>query len=340
MVDHARITSRLVPDVPYHLVWISTNACNAKCIHCSTEATKRLPNELSTEEVKKMFLELSKIGVFDIAISGGEPFVRSDMMEIIQYMSSLGLKVGIGSNGSTVTKKITDQLKQIKISRLQISIDGTESIHDLSRRWNGLFKKSKQAIFYGIESGLNVHVCMTLHKMNYLVMEEVIEMCAEWGVKRFNLSRFIPTGRGDSSLDLDKKTWHSLMFRYEQVKKNYTGTMEMTTHLSQSILLNPELDCHSGFIGCQAGIGQGCIGPTGDISPCVMLPVKVGNLREKSFSEIWQSSSIINGLKARDQLKGNCGVCSFREKCGGCRAVAYSYTGDLFETDSRCWLTN
>jgi len=286
MVKDLMTDDRYIPDIPYHLVWIATNACNARCVHCSTEATKRLPNELSTDEVKKMFLNLSIAGVFDIAISGGEPFVRSDIMQIIEYMTAIGFKVGIGSNGSTVTKRITDNLKELNVSRLQISIDGTEEIHDLSRRWDGLFKKSKQAILYGIESGLNVHVCMTLHKLNYNVMEEVIAMCAEWGVRRFNLSRFIPTGRGDYALDLNKKLWHKLMIRYEDIKNDYLGKMEMTTHLSQSILLNPELDCYSGFIGCQAGIGQGCIGPTGDVTPCVMLPVTVGNIREESFENI------------------------------------------------------
>lgn len=340
MVKNDTTYRNYVPDIPYHLVWIATNACNARCIHCSTEATKRLPGELSTNEVKKMFWELRNAGVFDIAISGGEPFVRKDMMEIIEYMASIGLKVGIGSNGSTVTKKITDKLKLFNVSRLQISIDGTEEIHDLSRRWNGLFKKSKQAILYGIESGLNVHVCMTLHKINYSVMEDVISMCADWGVKRFNLSRFIPTGRGDLALDLDKELWHDLMLKYENIKTEYFGRMEMTTHLSQSILLNSELNCYDGFIGCQAGIGQGCIGPTGDVSPCVMLPVKVGNIRDYSFEDIWRDSPLINNLKSRNLLKGKCGVCSYKEKCGGCRAVAYSYTGDVFETDSRCWLTN
>lgn len=340
MVKDTTIDSRHIPDVPYHLVWIATNSCNARCVHCSTEATKRLPDELSTNEVKKMFRDLSGIGIFDIAISGGEPFVRGDMIEIIEYMTSLGFKVGIGSNGSTVTKRITDSLKRLKVSRLQISIDGTEEIHDLSRRWNGLFKKSKQAILFGIESGLNVHVCMTLHKLNYSDMEEVIAMCADWGVRRFNLSRFIPTGRGDSALDLDKELWHKLMIRYEDIKADYLGRIEMTTHLSQSILFNPELNHYPGFIGCQAGIGQGCIGPTGDVSPCVMLPVKVGNIREQSFEDIWRDSSLINNLKSRNRLKGRCGICSFKDKCGGCRAVAYSYTGDVFETDYRCWLTN
>lgn len=329
-----------IPAYPYHLVWIATNSCNARCMHCSTAAAKRLPDELTTEEAKAMFSDLASLGVFDIAISGGEPLTRPDIMEIIEHMTLLGLKIGIGSNGSTITPRKVKQLKALNVSRLQISIDGTEEIHDFARRWIGLFQKAKNAIRVGIQGGLNVHVCMTLHKLNYLVMEDVIKLCADWGVKRFNLSRFIPTGRGDSSLDLSKDLWKECIYRYEELKKEYTGVIEMTSHLSQSILVNPDLDCYSGFIGCQAGIGQGCIGPKGEVSPCVMLPIIVGNIRDNSFGEIWAESKLIHSLKNRNELKGACGDCLYKGKCGGCRAVAFSYTGDVFATDDRCWLAN
>ncbi len=329
-----------IPTYPYHLVWIATNSCNARCVHCSTAAAKRFPDELSTEEVKEMFNELAGLGVFDIAISGGEPMTRPDIFEIIEHITSLGLKAGIGSNGSTITADKVKRLKDLKISRLQISIDGTEAIHDFARRWIGLFEKAKNAIRLGIEGGLPVHVCMTLHKLNYRVMEEVIELCAAWGVTRFNLSRFIPTGRGDGSLDLPKEVWKEMIYLLEEKRKEYKNRMEITTHLSQSALVNSELECYDGFIGCQAGIGQGCIGPTGNLSPCVMLPVMIGNIREESFANIWKNSAVINSFKSRNELKGPCNSCMHKSKCGGCRAVAYSYTGDFMETDSRCWLVN
>jgi radical SAM protein with 4Fe4S-binding SPASM domain len=329
-----------IPSYPYHLVWIATNACNARCLHCSTAATKRLPNELTTGEVKNLFKKLSELGIFDIAISGGEPFVRSDIMEIIEYLTQLGFKIGIGTNGSTINRQQLKDLKKLNVSRLQVSIDGTKELHDIARRWQGLFDKAKQTIYMANEIGLNVHVCMTLHKLNYKVMREVIELCISWNVKRFNLSRFIPTGRGDLSLDLSKEQWKEVMYAYEAMRKEFSSKMEMTTHLSQSALLNPDLNCHSGFIGCQAGIGQGCIGATGDVTPCVMLPITIGNIKENSFKSLWDTAPLIQSFKARDQLKGACGSCKFKNKCGGCRAVAYSYTGDVFETDSRCWLVN
>lgn len=329
-----------IPLYPYHLVWIATNACNARCVHCSTDATKKLDNELDTEEAKDLFRNLASIGIFDIAISGGEPLTRPDIFEVMQYMRELGLKIGIGSNGSTINHTTVKKLKEIGISRLQISIDGTEAIHDIARKWHGLFQKAKQAISLGIAEGLDVHVCMTLHKLNYRDLEKVVELCVEWGVKRFNLSRFIPTGRGDVILDLSRQDWKEMMYKYEALRQYYKEKIEMTTHLSHMILLQPDLNCCSGFIGCQAGIGQGCIGATGEVTPCVMLPVPIGNVREKPFEEIWLGSSLIHDLKNRNKLKGDCFHCAFKDKCGGCRAVAYSYTGDVMGGDDRCWINN
>ncbi len=325
------------PKYPYHLVWIATNACNARCVHCSTEAAKALPNELSTEEAKNMFRELATLGVFDIAVSGGEPLVRKDIMEVLEYAADLGLKIGIGSNGSTVTKAKVKQLKEIGIDRLQISIDGTEKTHDLARRWDGLYKRSVNAIRLGVEGGMKVHVCMTLHRLNYNEVDDVIDNCLEWGVSRFNLSRFVPTGRGTKFLDLPNDIWKETIENFEERKRSLKGQMEFSTHLAQQILSDPSLSCSGGFIGCQAGIGQACIGPTGAVSPCVMLPVSVGNIRRSSFQNIWTKSEELKLLRDRNNLKGECGTCFMKEKCGGCRAVAFAYTQDILATDPRCW---
>jgi AdoMet-dependent heme synthase len=195
----------IVPLYPYHLVWIATNACNARCVHCSTAAAKRLPEELSTEQAKHLFSHLADIGVFDIAISGGEPLTRPDIFELIEHMRAVGLKIGIGSNGSTITEEKVLKLRAAGVSRLQISIDGTEEIHDLARRWTGLFQKSKHAIALGIKGGLNVHVCMTLHKLNYRVMEEVIQLCIDWGVKDLIFPGSYPRGVVINHLILAKR---------------------------------------------------------------------------------------------------------------------------------------
>lgn len=326
------------PQAPYHMVWLATNACNARCVHCSSDAAKRLPEELTTEEAKRLFDELAEMGVFNVAVSGGEPLSRPDLFEILEHAAGLGIRLGLGSNGSTITEKVVVRLKDIGLERLQISIDGVEATHDRARRWPGLYCRAARSIVMGLEKGLRVNVCFTAHRMNYEELGLVIDQCVSWGVCRFNLSRFVPTGRGDTDLDLTPGEWERLVAAFGQKRREYATRMEFTTHLAQSILSNPELGCLSGFVGCQAGLGQGCIGPLGQVTPCVMLPVVVGNIRKRPLHEIWQSSPVLAVLRDRSQLRGWCHSCSFREKCGGCRAVAYAYGGDYLAPDPRCWL--
>jgi radical SAM protein with 4Fe4S-binding SPASM domain len=285
-----------------------------------------------------MFDDFATSGVFDVAVSGGEPLTRRDIFEVIEYAIGLGIRVGLGSNGSTVTPHVARRLKEIGLDRLQISIDGLEETHDRARRWRGLFQKSLRAIKTGIEARLDVHVCFTAHRLNFHELEAVIDQCAAWGVKRFNMSRLVPTGRGDASLDLTPGEWKTLIEEFERKRATLAGQIEFSTHLAQLVLLDPSLDCTTGFVGCQAGLGQGCVGPEGDVTPCVMLPVVVGNIRQQSLEEIWRSSSVIQALQDRSNLKGWCHSCDQREKCGGCRGVAYAYTGDPLAADPRCWL--
>lgn len=326
------------PLLPYHMVWLATNACNARCIHCSSDAAKPLPAELTTQEAKSMFTDLATNGVFDVAISGGEPLSRKDIFEVMEHAAHLNIRMGLGSNGSTITTKVARRLKILGLDRLQISIDGLEETHDKSRRWQGLFQKSQRAILLGIKEGLSVHVCFTTHKINFKEIEKVIDLAYAWGVKRFNLSRLVPTGRGNSSLDLTPSEWKEVNNRFEIKRAEYQGRMELTTHLAQLILTDPTLYCRPGFMGCQAGLGQGCINSEGEVFPCVMLPISVGNIRNRPLQEIWLNSSLIRSLQNRNNLIGWCNTCEFREKCGGCRGLAFSYSGNPFAADPRCWL--
>ncbi len=174
--------------------------------------------------------------------------------------------------------------------------------------------------------------------MNHGELRDVVGQCIDWAVHRFNMSRFVPTGRGDTELDLSPREWERLVSDMEAIRREFAGRIEFTTHLAQSILANPELGCQAGFVGCQAGSGQGCIGPLGQVTPCVMLPVVVGNIRRKPLREIWETSPMLASLRDRNRLGGWCHSCVFRERCGGCRAVAYAYGGDPMAADPRCWL--
>lgn len=329
---------RWQPALPYHMVWLVTNACNARCVHCSSAAASRLPGELTTNEAEDMLDQFAECGVLDLAISGGEPLLRPDIFHLLEHARDRRIRCGIGSNGSPVTPEVVRRLRDAEVTRIQISIDGLQATHDLARRWVGLFKRAMRAIELAKSEGMPVHVCFTVHRLNVHDLAAVIDLCAELGVNRFNMSRFVPTGRGTPSLDLPHKQWKSVAQTFLAKRAEHESRMSFTTHLAQLVLLDNDGCSQESFRGCQAGIGQGCVDSIGQVTPCVMMPTVIGSIREKRFRELWEESPLIQALHDRSNLKGPCGTCAFRERCGGCRGVAFAYSGDPLASDPRCWL--
>lgn len=325
--------------MPFHMVWLATDACNARCLHCSSNSTCRSADELATSEVFRLIDQLAAAGVVDLAISGGEPLLRKDLFDIIRHARAQGLSVGVGSNGSTLTARSAARLAELGVGRYQVSLDGLAHSHDTLRRWPGLFERVLRTIELARAAGLRTHVCCTINRLNFTELEDFTAFVAGLDVQRINWSRYVPTGRGAAGLDLTETEWHEAIRLCVQMRDRYKGRIEMVTHLAQQILVDPQVAAMPGFIGCQAGIGQGCVTANGTVLPCVLLPVPVGNVRDETFGEIWRTSPIIQALQARRSLKGACAGCFFKDRCGGCRAVALAKTGDYLATDERCWLT-
>lgn len=328
------------PRMPFHMVWLATNACTARCLHCSSNSAVRMPDELKTDEVRDLIDELADAGVVDLGISGGEPLIRKDLLQIIAHAKRRGMSVGIGSNGAKLGHERAKALASAGLDRLQISLDGLEAAHDELRRWPGLFRRALLSIQVAQAAGPRVHVCCTINRLNFAQLDEFASVVATLGVRRINFSRFVPTGRGDNSLDLDAKSWRVAIEQCARIRARHAPELDIVSHLAQQILVDEEVAAMPGFIGCQAGQGQGCITADGTVFPCVLLPIPLGNIREQSFREIWQNSPVVRAFQERANLGGKCGRCALKYRCGGCRAVAFSKTGDPLAADPRCWLTD
>lgn len=327
-----------LPRFPLHMVWCVTNVCNAKCIHCSSASGRRLPGELNTEEALDLIAQLWNNGCFDLALSGGEPLLRPDIESLIAHAAGLGMKVGLGSNGWPVTAAKAQRLKSLGLARLQISLDGIGPTHDEIRGINGLYDRAIAAVEHSMAAGLTTHVCFTPHRRNLHQLEEAIDTAARMGVHLFNLSQFVPVGRGNQAMDLSAMEWRTVARLWAAKRREYEGHMRFTSHLAQMALVDPTLTACGGFRGCQAGVAQGCISPDGTVTPCVMLPVPVGNVREMPLRQIWDEAPELRQLRERQNLGGMCATCTVRDQCGGCRGVAFSYTGDFLAEDPHCWL--
>jgi AdoMet-dependent heme synthase len=323
---------------PVHMAWLATNLCNARCLHCSSNSARPALDELTTCEAYRMLDDLSDAGVIDLAISGGEPLLRNDIFEVIEHAKRRGFTVGIGTNGTTVTDETLVRLRELGINRLQVSLDGFSSAHDSLRRWPGLFDRATKAISQSVSSGIRTHVCCTINRKNFTSLVDLAQLVMQMGVKRLNFSRFIPTGRGDDSLDLTVTEWKDVVTAVNDLRFRLVGQLDVVSHLAQQVLVDDRAADVEVFNGCQAGIGQGCISYEGTIFPCVLLPVPVGNIRRHSFAEVWRSSPVIQALRSRSGLKGKCSSCAWKPGCGGCRAVAYAKKGDFLASDPRCWL--
>ncbi len=329
-----------LPKFPYHMVWIATNACNTRCLHCSSNSTVRSPDELTTQEVLDLFDQFADCGVIDLAISGGEPLLRSDIPEIVAHARKRGITVGVGSNGGRFSERQAEALHQSGLNRFQVSLDGFVAAHETLRQWNGLFDRVLKTIDIARKAGLRVHVCCTINRLNVEELEPFVEMVSKLAVQRINFSRYVPTGRGTDALDLTAKEWQKVVRLCIELRDQYKGRLEIVTHLAQEILVDDEIANMPAFIGCQAGIGQGAVTANGTVLPCVLLPIPLGNIRHQPFRQIWQDSPLNKTLRDRSNLETKCGSCQLRSRCGGCRAIAYAKTGNYLATDPRCWLEN
>jgi radical SAM protein with 4Fe4S-binding SPASM domain len=323
--------------MPYHLVWGLTNACNVRCAHCYASSARPDPDELTADEAVTLLDALARWGVFDVAFSGGEVLLRRDTVALVARAAEHGLTTGLGTNGWLVTPATARRLADAGLSRLQVSVDGLAATHDQLRRRPGLFDRAVQAVANARSAGLPTNVCFTVHRRNVEELEDVVALCLSWGVTSFNLSQFVPTGRGDDDLDLPREQWRRVYRRWAELRAQHAGRMAFTSHLAQIALVDPGLAEQPGFTGCQAGMGQASIGPTGDVQPCVLLPVVVGNVRRTPLPVLWRDSPLIRALRDRSRLGEPCRSCALVSRCGGCRALALAVTGDPLAADPRCW---
>ncbi|WP_119681465.1 radical SAM/SPASM domain-containing protein [Indioceanicola profundi] len=323
------------PSFPLHFVFILGYKCNLACTHCSSNADSHGSLGYSTAEAQAILRQMSAVGVVDVAFSGGEPLLRRDLEELIRFARDEGMSTGTSTNGYPMTGRRARSLKVAGLDRLQVSLDGTREAHERVRG-SGAFDHAVGAIRRSLDAGLRTHICFTAMRSNAHLLPEIIGIALELGVHGFNLSQFVPTGRGAAIEALAPSTAKRLLEIWLDAKIRHPE-LHLTAHSSGLAALSPDAGNCRG--GCQAGISIGCIAPTGDVTPCVMFPLSLGNLKERPLAEIWSTSPTVRTLKSRE-VSGACGTCAHRMRCGGCRAGAWAMTGDMMAEDPSCWLAD
>jgi radical SAM protein with 4Fe4S-binding SPASM domain len=320
--------------VPLVLSYNVTRECNMKCGHCYINATdQKLEGELSTQEAKAVIDQIYQVSSPLLILSGGEPLLRPDVFELIECGSKKGLKMGLGSNGYLIDDVVAKRLKEAGIATVSISIDSSiPAQHDEFRGVQGAWEKAVNACKMLRKHGVLVQVNTTLTHDNYDQIDDIMTLAESIGVENFHLFFLVPTGRGVKLTDISPQKYEEMITNtFAKVHKHRLNVRPSCAPQFMRIAQGMGLDMRQWIRGCIAGLHYCRIYPNGDVTPCPYLPIKLGNVREQSFKDIWFNSEVFKNLRNQDCLKGKCGACEYKTLCGGCRARAYGLSSDFID---------
>jgi radical SAM protein with 4Fe4S-binding SPASM domain len=320
--------------VPLVLSWNVTLKCNLKCSHCYINAGAReLSNELDTEEAKNLMDQISEVSRPLLILSGGEPLLRPDIYGLVRYGAAKGFKMGLGSNGSLIDDEAAKKLRDAGITTVSISLDSNiPEHHDEFRSVKGCWEKAVRAVKALRESGVLVQVNTTVTQQNYEEIDDIMTLSEGLGVENFHLFFLVPTGRGAKLADISPAKYEDMIRTvFAKSVRHRLNVRPSCAPQFMRIAKDIGLDMRQWIRGCIAGLYYCRVYPNGDITPCPYLPVKLGNIREKGFKEIWFNSRVLRTMRDFSALKGKCGICDYRDLCGGCRARAYGLSGDFID---------
>lgn len=344
------------------VVWNCTKTCNLSCKHCySNSDSKKYNGELTTNQAKKMIDGLAKFNVPVLLISGGEPLIREDIFEIIKYTGKYNIRSTISTNGTLIDKNIAKELKAHNVGYVGISIDGIGESHDEFRGSKGSFERAINGIRNCLEVGQKVGLRFTISKDNYNQMDDVFYLIKEEKIPRVCFYHLVYSGRGAEMIDEDisheqTREVMNLIARKAEELGTSTEILTVDNHADGIYLYlkflkeDPTRAEHilkllkmSG--GNRSGIAIANIDYQGFVHPDQFTTQHVlGNVKERVFGDIWtdRQNLIMDGLKERKLLlKGRCSSCNWKDICNGnFRSRAEAVTGDFWESDPACYLTD
>ncbi|HOT51376.1 MAG TPA: 12,18-didecarboxysiroheme deacetylase, partial [Candidatus Hydrogenedentes bacterium] len=363
-------------DLPSHLlqfsedkkpivVWNCTRRCNLRCVHCYSHSQDiEYAEEMSTEEGKRLIDQLADFGAPVILFSGGEPLVRKDLFELIQYATSKKLRAVISTNGTLIKPEVAKRLQDFDLSYVGVSLDGTEEVNDRFRGIEGAFARAVAGIRNCMEAGLKVGLRFTINGRNASEIPAIFDLVEKEGIPRICFYHLVYAGRGSELIkeDLD----------HEQTRKVVDLIIDRTADLHRRGMPKEVLtvDNHADGVylylrmlredperakqvfellqfneGNSSGRGIACVSWDGTVHPDQFWRhLALGNVRERSFGEIWTDAGNEFLMKLKDKKKyvtGRCARCKWLDICAGnFRVRAEAVTGDVWAPDPACYLTD
>ena len=340
---------------PKWLAWEITRRCNLKCVHCrsSSQLEAKGHPDFSFDEAKRVLDDIASYAKPVVVLSGGEPLLRADVFEIAQYGSGLGLRMCLATNGTLVTQEICDKIKEAGIRMVSLSLDGASAeVHDNFRNQPGAFAGTINAARLFRENGISFLINSSFTKRNQAEIPKIYQLAKELGATAWYMFMIVPTGRGEDIMDelispedyeklLEwhyemEKGEHELLVRPTCAPNYYRVVLQKAKEQGDDFKRRTLQFSTGGAKGCLAGQLISLIDVDGNVLPCSYFPMAAGNIREKSFKEIWEKSELFHDLRNFKAYKGRCGNCEYVNVCGGCRARAYAVTGDYMAEEPFC----
>jgi len=328
----------------FFIQWHLTERCNLRCRHCY-QLGERM-KEMTLGEITGVVGDISDLlkswsDAYDITfapsvnVTGGEPFLRHDLLQVLEVIGRRGFDLYVLSNGILIDRGRAQDLSRCAVKGVQVSLEGPEPIHDMIRG-KGAFTGALKGVEFLIDAGLKVTLNVTLSALNADYVTDIVQVASAVGVQRLGFSRLVPSGRAsglaDSALSAArvKETYQTIF------SLAVTGVEIVTGDPVASQLKSPRGEGEDDSLlkgGCAAGFSGLTFLPDGTITPCRRMGIPIGNVLRDSLREVWATSPILEALRTRDAYKGKCRGCRRWSVCRGCRAIAYAYSVSRGEND-------
>ncbi len=347
------------------VVWNVTKKCNLKCVHCYAHADSvGTDDELTTIEGKRLIDDLAEFGSPVILFSGGEPLMRPDLTELAGYAVEKGMRTVISTNGTLITHKVANELKQIGLSYVGISLDGMEEVNDRFRGIKGAFRRALEGVEACQEAGIKVGLRFTINKLNAKEIPSIFDLLEEKNIPRVCFYHLVYAGRGTKLVEEDLS--HEETRKVVDLIIDRTADMHRRGITKEVLTVDNHADGPYLYLrllreespraeqvlellkmneGNSSGRGIGCVSWDGSVhADQFWRHYSFGNVRERPFSAIWTdlSDPLMRKLKEKKKyVKGRCSKCRWLDICAGnFRVRAEAVTGDLWAPDPACYLTD
>jgi radical SAM protein with 4Fe4S-binding SPASM domain len=332
--------------------WRCTFACDGTCVHCVSAGKPAASDELSTEDAKRLVDQVVDFGASYFGVTGGQPCLRRDLFKVLDYASSKGLSTSIITDGRMLDDKAFENIARNK-TKVSVSIDGAKKTNDVIRG-KGAYDAALSAIQrLAKEDLLNVLVYTFANagkvtNANEEDMRHVLDLARQFGARWVVFHGMIPfSGPEGLRADLSPTQYEWVCNKLYDLSLEYKDKPSINVYIPFYARVAkqrgiPDFDkWYNGFFLGRCFFGKFMsVAENGEVIPCSYNDAyRVGSVRDKSLGQIWddmQNSEFFKKVKDKANIKGKCGLCEFRDLCGGCRSAALYYSGDILESDPRC----